>query len=443
MEPEIRKILEMNAFDVETCKESKSKLLSRRLENLGASSVLFYQDPIEMIGAKGSWMIAKDDTWYLDFYNNVPSVGHCHPKVVKAISEQAAQLNIHTRYLTGILDDYIESLKATFPNALDNILLCCTGSEANDLAIRIARKRTGKKGFIVTETAYHGNTFAVTEISPAALKKNPLPDHVVAIKAPCKREYAENLRSQFAESMESSIKELESRGYGFAGFICDSIFSSDGVHSDPPGFLQPAIDVVKTYNGLYIADEVQPGFGRTGTHMWGFQRHSVVPDIVTMGKPMGNGFPMAGVAARSHDIHEFCEDVGYFNTFGGNPVAAAAGQAVLDILEEEKLMENAHLMGQSILIGLKTLQKKYPVISEVRGAGLFIGVDLCKDGDPNLPDPQLATAIINLMKSQHVLIGAAGKYGNTLKLRPPLCLSLKEVDIFLSAMEKSLQIIHQ
>lgn len=441
MEPEIRKILEMNAYDARTCTEHKSRLLSRRLDNLGASSVLFYQDPIEMVGAKGSWMIAENDQWYLDFYNNVPSVGHCHPKVVNAISEQVGRLNIHTRYLSRIVDDYIESLKETFPPNLDNILLCCTGSEANDLALRIAHRRTGKQGVIVTETAYHGNTFAVTEISPAALKRNPLPDHVVAIKAPSKQHYGENLATGFAEAVTNGIKVLQSKGYGFACFVCDSIFSSDGVHSDPEGFLQPAVDAVKEFGGLYIADEVQPGFGRTGTHMWCFQRHDVTPDIVTMGKPMGNGFPMAGVAAQSIDVNEFCEDVGYFNTFGGNPVAAAAGQAVLDIIREENLMENARVMGNNVLDGLNTLKDEYSVISDVRGVGLFIGVDICINGEPDMPSQDLATKIINRMKSQNVLIGAAGKFGNTIKLRPPLSLNSEEVDIFLKAMDNSLRLV--
>lgn len=439
MEPEIRKILEMNAFDIEASTPEKNSLLSRRLENLGAASVLFYRQPIEMKSAQGPWMIAANDDRYLDFYNNVPSVGHCHPKVIKAISEQVSKLNIHTRYLSEVVDNYLDALKTTFPPNLDNILLCCTGSEANDLALRIASKKTGKKGIIVTETAYHGNTFAVTEISPAALKKNPLPDHVVAVAPPGAIHYGDTIAESFAEAILDGIRTLESRGYGFAGFICDSIFSSDGVYSDPPGFLQPAVDLVREHGGLYIADEVQPGFGRTGSHMWGFQRHGVVPDIVTMGKPMGNGFPMAGVAAQSEDVRLFCEDVGYFNTFGGNPVAAAAGSAVLEILQEEKLLDNASRMGSYITNGLKLLEEKYSVIGDIRGAGLFIGIDLCENDNSLHPAPSLAADIVNLMMSRRVLIGAAGKYGNTLKLRPPLCLKQNEADIFLSSLEATLK----
>jgi 4-aminobutyrate aminotransferase-like enzyme len=439
MEPKTRKILEMNAFDITTSIPDDNSLLARRLSNLGAASVLFYREPIEMKTARGAWMIDKNDVKYLDFYNNVPSVGHCHPKVVQAISEQVAKLNIHTRYLSEIVDNYLDRLKATFPENLDNVLLCCTGSEANDLALRIAYKKTGKRGVIVTETAYHGNTLAVTEVSPAALKNNPVPDHVIAIAPPSEQNYGEDIGQGFAAAMRKAIETLESRGHGFAAFLCDSIFSSDGVFSDPPGFLQPAVKIIREHGGVYIADEVQPGFGRTGSHMWGFQRHGVVPDLVTMGKPMGNGFPMAGVAAQAADVQKFCEDVGYFNTFGGNQVAAAAGTAVLDVLEEEDLLANASRVGNYLLERLRLLQKSFPVIGHVRGAGLFIGVDLCDKDNPLEPAPSLTSDVINHLMTRHILIGAAGKYGNTLKLRPPICLTLKEADIFLTALEDILQ----
>jgi 4-aminobutyrate aminotransferase-like enzyme len=435
MKIKARKILEMNAFDNKAPRPDDNSLLSRRLRNQGAASVLFYREPIEMTTAHGAWMIAKNGDKYLDFYNNVPSVGHCHPKVVKAISEQVAKLNIHTRYLSEVVDNYVERLKATFPANLDNILLCCTGSEANDLALRIACKKTGKKGIIVTETAYHGNTAAVTEISPAALKNNPVPDHVVAIAPPGKLNYGDDIGQGFADAMLQAIKTLEARGHGFAAFICDSIFSSDGVFSDPPGFLQPAATLIREHGGVYIADEVQPGFGRTGSQMWGFQRHGVTPDLVTMGKPMGNGFPMAGVAAQSADVQLFCEDVGYFNTFGGNQVAAAAGAAVLDVLHEENLLENALRVGNHLTEELRRLQRNFPVIADVRGAGLFIGVDLCDKDDPLQPAPDLAADISNRLMARHILIGAAGKYGNTLKLRSPLCLTIAEADIFLDSLE--------
>ncbi|BBO89719.1 aspartate aminotransferase family protein [Desulfosarcina ovata] len=438
MPPAIRQILDMNAFDASRKSGPGNPLLERRLQNFGAASVLFYRSPIEMVRARGAWMVAENGKQYLDFYNNVPSVGHCHPRVVDAISDQVATLNIHTRYLTRVVDDYLDALKATLPGHLDNLLLSCTGSEANDLALRIASTWTGNRGFIVTETAYHGNTLATTDISPAALKKNPLPDHVVAIPPPSPLVFEDGVAQGFAAAMAKAVATLDRRGYGVAALICDSIFSSDGVFSDPAGFLADAVDVVRQAGGLYIADEVQPGFARTGECMWGFQRHAVRPDLVTMGKPMGNGFPMAGVAARAAHMNRFCEDVGYFNTFGGNPVAAAAGQAVLDIIREERLMENALNVGGQIVAGLNTLRASHPVITAVRGCGLFIGTDLCADGDPRRPDQSITTDVINGLKERGVLIGAAGKYGNTLKLRPPLCLTAGEANIFLNALEDTL-----
>ena len=212
----------------------------------------------------------------------------------------------------------------------------------------------------------------------------------------------------FADAVTEAIGELNRRGFGFSALLCDSIFSSDGVYSDPAGFLKEAIDRVHQANGVYIADEVQPGFGRCGTHMWGFQRHGVMPDYVTMGKPMGNGFPMAGVAAGSASVQQFCEDVGYFNTFGGNPVAAAAGLAVLNVLEKENLLANAITQGQYIRDGLRSLSSLFSVVGDVRGAGLFLGVDICKK-DGVTPDPELTSQIIQGLKLKKVLVGAAGK----------------------------------
>jgi 4-aminobutyrate aminotransferase-like enzyme len=440
MELKSKRILEMNAFNMNGISVDKNSLLSRRLQNFGAASVLFYDEPIEMVSGKGTWMWDKSGHKYLDFYNNVPSVGHCHPAVTCAISKQVAQLNIHTRYLNETVDDYLDSLKQTLPDNLNNVLLCCTGSEANDLALRIARKKTGKQGIIVTETAYHGNTQAVTEVSPAALKNTPLPGYVITIPPPSSLYYGPDIAKGFADAVTAAIDELEQRGYGLAALLCDSIFSSDGVFSDPEGFLQETISRVHNRGGVYIADEVQPGFGRCGTCMWGFQRHDVVPDIVTMGKPMGNGFPMAGVAANAADVQYFCDNVGYFNTFGGNPVAAAAGAAVLNIIKEENLMNNATIQGNHVRNGIKQLQSDFPIIGDVRGAGLFIGVDICSE-DSSKPEPLLAASIIKFLKTNKILVGAAGKYGNTLKLRPPLCVTTQESDIFLCGLQDALRYV--
>lgn len=321
-----RAILDMNAFSGDA---GDDPLLARRLANMGPAAVLFYDRPVEMVRGEGAWMFDRDGAPYLDFYNNVPSIGHCHPAVTEAVSAQIGTLNINSRYLVEVVDRYLERLKATLPPDLSNVVLTCSGSEANDLAMRIAETATGARGFVVTQTAYHGNTAATTRISPSAWKRGGGSPRVRAVPAPDASAHGDDLAAGFARAVAAAAEELDSAGHGFAGLICDTIFSSDGVHADPPGFLLAAAKATRAAGGLLIADEVQPGFARTGT-MWGFERHGLEPDMVTMGKPMGNGFPMAGIATRPDLLARFVQEFGYFKTFGANPVAAAAGNAVLE-----------------------------------------------------------------------------------------------------------------
>jgi len=434
-----RPILDMNAFNAASdgCSDP---LLDRRLKNCGAASVLFYRRPIEMVRAQGVWMEAADGSRYLDFYNNVSSVGHCHPRVVSAISAQAAQLNTNSRYLDRRVESYLERLKATLPTELSNVVMCCTGSEANDLALRIAIKATGRRGVIVTETAYHGNTLAVTEISPASYKQGKPPEHVQTIPAPSRVAYGHDIEAGFAQAVQRAAQTLEKRGHPPAVFICDSIFSSDGVFTNPSKFLAGAVAAARNAGCLYIADEVQPGFARTGDTFWGFERHGVIPDIVTMGKPMGNGFPMAALVTHPELLAIYCHDVGYFNTFAGNALAAAAGMAVLDVIESEGLQQNATRVGTHLLARLGKIVTDDPRVAEVRGAGLFLGIDLCQPDDPGSPNPDLAAELINALRDRHVLIGATGSYGQTLKIRPPLCLTTTEADLFVDALSDSLAV---
>ncbi|MDA0230733.1 MAG: aspartate aminotransferase family protein [Proteobacteria bacterium] len=441
MKTKPHKILSQNAFidarSTEVYAETRT-LLARRKRNFGASSVLFYRTPLHIVRAEGIWMIAADGRRYLDAYNNVPSIGHSHPRVVEAIAAQATKISVSTRYLQDVIEQYAERLKATLPKALSNLVLTCTGSEANDLAMRIARSATGGRGFVVTETAYHGNTTAVTEISPAVFTRAGTPRHVRLVAPPSRAAHGEDIAGGFAAAVGAAIASLERARIPFAGLICDSIFSSDGVYADPPGFIKKAVKTARAAGGLFIADEVQPGFARTGDHMWGFGRHGVTPDIVTLGKPMGNGYPMAGLAVRPKQLTAFCDDVGYFNTFGGNPVAAAAGLAVLDVIAEEGMQENARLIGAALRDRLAALASRFPIIAEVRGAGLFIGVELRNPDDPTRLDSDTATRICNGMRDQGVLIGSAGRYGNVLKIRPPLCMKIEHVDFLIDALEKTL-----
>ncbi|MEM7744561.1 MAG: aspartate aminotransferase family protein [Pseudomonadota bacterium] len=435
---ETRQILDMNAFDASQDGVGEDPLLTRRQANFGAASVLFYQRPIEMVAAKGAWMEAADGRRYLDFYNNVPSVGHSHPHVVDAVTRQIARLNTNTRYLNQGTEAYLEALKARLPAPLSNVMLACSGSEANDLAMRVAMKATGASGFVVTETAYHGNTHLVIQASPSSYKQGQPPTFIETVPAPSEVTFGSDIAGGFGKAVAKAIGRLRRRKCGFAGFMCDSIFSSDGVFSDPPGFLAGTIQKVHSAGGLFIADEVQPGFARTGDAFWGFARHGIAPDIVTMGKPMGNGFPMSGMATRPELLTAFCEDFGYFNTFGGNPVAAAAGLAVLEVIQAEDLLGNAARVGGHLRERLDDLASRQSRITAVRGAGLFLGVDLSAPDAPDQPDPRLAKVVINGLKDRGILIGAAGKYGHTLKVRPPLCLTESEADQFADTLQATL-----
>lgn len=431
-----KQILEMNAF-AQDADEGMSPLLTRRLRNAGASSVLFYQRPLELVSAQGCWVRARDGRNYLDLYNNVASVGHCHPQVVAAISEQVATLNINSRYLSAVTESYSERLRQTLPVPMDHLVMTCSGSEANDLALRIARNYTDAYGVIVTEHAYHGNTAAVTDISPASFNRDVSPRGVERVAAPSKEAYGDEIAAGFARAVLAAIARLKANGYGVAAFICDSVCASDGVFVEPKGFLAPAVAAVQAAGGLYIADEVQPGFARTGESFWGFARHGVRPDMVTLGKPMGNGYPVAGLLVQARPLAAFCAEVGYFNTFGGTPAAAAAATAVLAVIEAEQLQSNAHTQGLYLKAQLAALAKRYPVLGEVRGAGLFLGIDVL-DADSGMRSAAAASQLISQLCEQGVLIGATGSRGDILKIRPPLSLSRQEADYFLHALEKVL-----
>lgn len=434
-------ILALNAFDMNAAAGLGGELaagIARRARLFGAASVLFYDTPLEFVRGEGCWLYDADGTAYLDAYNNVPSVGHCHPRVVEAAARQLSLLNVHNRYLHPGILNYAERLLATMPADLSNITFTCTGSESNDLALRLAANFSGGDGVIVTTAAYHGNTSLVTEVSPSSYKRGTPPPHVRVIPAPDSyRVPPTRLSDTFADDVAAAIADLEHHGVKFSALIVDSIFSSDGVFVDPPGFLSAAVDVVHRAHGLFIADEVQPGFGRTGTALWGFQRHGVRPDIVTLGKPMGNGYPIGAAITRPEILEAFCSKVGYFNTFGGSPVAAAAGLAVLDVIEEEGLMDNAVRVGGHLKQRLNELAARHAAIGDVRGAGFYLGVELVQ-GDAGTPAAQLATDVINALRDRRVLIGAAGRFGNILKLRPPLCFSTANADQLIAALDDAL-----
>lgn len=425
----------VNAYDpadAERVEPRTRHLIERREDVLGPGYRLFYREPLAVVRGEGSHLFDADGNDYLDVYNNVPSVGHSHPHVVAAVHEQMQRLNTNTRYVQESLVAYAERLVATFPKELDRVTFACTGSEANDLALRVARYYTGNQGVIVTEGAYHGLTSEVAAFSPSLGTGSPLGSHVRTIKAPDVRKADGLLDDYMRTEIRSAIADLQRHGYGLAAFFADGIFSSDGVFSDPAGFLKPILEEVHRAGGLYVADEVQPGFGRLGESWWGFQRHGIVPDIVTIGKPMGNGIPVSAAIFRSEVTEEFGRNVRYFNTFGGSSVPIAAANAVLDVIESEGLQDRARTVGAALRAGIEDIVRPFGSVTDVRGIGYFLGVEI-SDADGG-PDPVKASDLVNELRQRRVLISASGPDGNVLKIRPPLAFSSADADRFLTEL---------
>lgn len=405
------------------------QVLEGRQQFLGGGYRLFYQEPLHVVRGEGVWLYDSEGRRYLDAYNNVASVGHCHPAVVEAITTQAVQLNTHTRYLNDAIVEFAEDFLTEFPPELRNLTMTCTGSEANDLALRVARQITGGQGVIVTSWAYHGVTSALAELSPSLGDGFEQGKNVWLTDAPDTFRHP----GVFSAGVERALEEMKHAGVKPAALLVDTIFSSDGVFSPDPLDMQRAVGLVRAAGGLFIADEVQPGFGRTGSQRWGFARYGVTPDLVSLGKPMGNGHPVAGLVGRPELFAEFGRRQRYFNTFGGNPVSCRAAHAVLQILRREELQQNAQMTGAILREGLQKLAQRYPVIGDVRGDGLFIGVELVSD-QRNTPAPELAAFIVNEMRQKQVLISATGPAANVLKIRPPLVFQPEHATLLLQTL---------
>lgn len=415
-------------------------MIARRDALLGPAYRLMYERPLHIVRGEGAWLIDPEGRRYLDAYNNVTSLGHCHPAVTEAICRQVTTLATNTRYLHDTILALAERLLASVPGTgLAHLMLTCTGSEANDLAYRIAKVRTGGTGVIVTDTAYHGITDAVSLFSPSLGPTVDLGAHVRLVPAP--RAYhaaGADLAERFARDVEAAIADLRRHGIRPAMLIVDSMFTSDGILPGPAGFLRGAAAAIRRAGGLFVADEVQPGFGRTGEHLWGFQRHGVVPDIVTMGKPMGNGQPIAGLLATSDSLAEFGRSSRYFNTFAGNTVSCAAALAVLGAIEREGLVAHAARVGRILLEGIAALAGRHQSIGDVRGAGMFVGVELVSDRASRAAHRELTSQVVNLMRDKGVLISACAMGHNVLKIRPPLVLTEDQAGLVIQALDEAL-----
>ncbi|MEI4488801.1 aspartate aminotransferase family protein [Frigidibacter sp. MR17.14] len=429
----------VNAFNADSLAAldpARRAAVERRQRLLGPAYRLFYQNPVEVREGRGTRLYDSEGREYLDAYNNVVSVGHCHPHVVEAIHRQLTTLCTHTRYIQEGILDYAEAMLPTYGGRIaagGHMMFTCTGSEANDLAMRIAKHATGHHGIIITEEAYHGNSDLTAGFSASLGEASPLGEWVRTVPAPDSyRGNPDELGQQMAEAVTKQAWGLKRNGDGLAAFIADSLFSSDGIYATP-GVLKPVIEAVHAAGGLFVADEVQSGFGRSGDDFWGFQRHRIDPDIVSMGKPMGNGYPVAGIAVVPEVVERFGRDTRYFNTFGGNGVAMAAAMATLEVIRDEKLQDNAKAMGDRIQAGFRDLATRFPAIGDVRGAGLYIGVEMVSDRATKAADASAATRIVNGLREKRVLISATGPRANVLKIRPPIVFTEADVDWLLAA----------
>lgn len=411
-------------------------LMQRRARLMGPNVPTFYRTPVHLVRGEGVWLWDAAGKRYLDCYNNVPHVGHCHPRVVEAICRQAGILNTHTRYLHDLVLDYIERLTATLGHGISQAIMTCTGSEANDIALRMAQAATGKTGIIATDNTYHGNTTATSVLSTRRPPIGGYPDHVRLVPAPDSlRPVGGSLDGQaqaFAAHVARAIAELEAAGHGFSGMMLCPVFANEGIPTVQPGFLDPTVAVIRRAGGLVIADEVQPGFGRVGSHFWGHDWLGVAPDVVTVGKPMGNGHPVAAVLATPAVMGAFRDAFGYFNTFGGNPVSAAACMAVLDVMQDEGLQQNAARVSAHAMERLRAL--RHPLLAEVRGTGLIFGAEFVLD-DAMTPATDVVTDIVERMVERGFILNRIGRAGNTLKIRPPMPFSIENADVLMDALE--------
>jgi len=449
---------------------SVDEILQAREKHLGPNLSVAYRRPLKMVRGLGQFLFDHQGQAYLDCVNNVPHVGHSHPRVVEAGRRQMALLNTNTRYLHDLLVDYAERLLKTLPEPLSVVYFVCTGSEANELALRMARAHTGRQDVLVVEGAYHGNTNATVDLSPykfdrAGGQGAPPWVHKVLIPDPYRGRFrtpptdpgspqAQNgpgaradvtymdlseAGRRYAENVRQVLSNMEAEGRMPAAFFCESLMGCGGQIVPPPGYLSTAFDHVRTAGGVCVADEVQVGFGRVGSHFWAFESQDAIPDIVTLGKPMANGHPVGAVVTTPEIASSFHTGMEYFNTFGGNPVSCAIGMAVLDVLEEEGLQENAREVGGYLLERLTEVRHKHPVVGDVRGIGLFIGVEVVEDPVAREPAPTRAARVKERLRDHRILLSTDGPQDNVLKIKPPLVFTREDADRLVSVLDKVLQ----
>lgn len=425
---------------------SKADTLAARKRLLGHNLSIAYKDPIKIVRGSMQYLYDDEGQEYLDAYNNVAHVGHCHPRVVRAGQHQMAVLNTNTRYLHDLINQYAERLTATLPPALSVCFFVNSGSEANELALRLARAHTGARDLIVLDHAYHGNTTTLIDISPykhngpgghgapAWVHPVPLPDLYRGLYSAEESEAAE----KYARHVDDIVDELTERGVSISGFIAESLPSVGGQIVLPDRYLASVYSSVRKAGGVCIADEVQTGYGRIGTHFWGFERYGVTPDIVVLGKPIGNGHPIGAVITTSEIALSFANGMEFFSTFGGNTVSCAIGLSVLEVVLEEGLQGHALDVGEHLLRGARGLMDRHELIGDVRGSGFFIGVELVRNRNSREPATVEAERVVNRMRNQGILLGTDGPFHNVLKIRPPMPFSANDGERLLETLDSVL-----
>jgi 4-aminobutyrate aminotransferase-like enzyme len=434
---------EIEVTETGDCVNSRTQpsrsLLARRQATLGPHSPTFYDEPLELVSGTGVWLRGADGVDYLDGYNNVPHVGHSNPVVTQAIAEQAARLNVNTRYLVEPVVAYAEALLSTFEPPLDRVLFTNSGSESNDLALRIARQHTGHTGILVSDFSYHGNTSCLAVATTGLTVREELGQHVRALRIPDLHDEDRPESAVLAEALrhaQSAAEALQSAGHGVSALLFDPLFSTEGLPRVPAGYVEGLAKIVRAAGGLVIADEVQSGFGRCGAHFWGHGLYDIDPELVTLGKPMGNGHPVGGVVTTSALLDEFGSSNNYFNTFAGNPVSAAAGMAVLRELSDRRLQTSAHALGLRAREMLAEIANGRPDVATVRGNGLFFGLEFVDAGDR--PASERAKWVVEDMRRRGVLISRIGPLGNVLKIRPPMVFESRDLELLMSRLAASL-----
>jgi 4-aminobutyrate aminotransferase-like enzyme/Ser/Thr protein kinase RdoA (MazF antagonist) len=425
---------------------SKRETLSHRRARIGHNLSVAYKEPVKIVRGWMQYLYDDEGRRYIDAYNNVPHVGHCHPRVVEAGASQMRVLSTNTRYLNDLLSAYADRLLATLPSSLDVCYFVNSASEANELALRLARAYTSRRDMIVLDAAYHGNTTSLIDISPYKnagpggsgapewVHVAPLPDDY---RGPFKRNDPA-AGEKFARQVGELADSIHARGHLLAGFIAETCPSVGGQLILPAGYLANVYEHVHRAGGLCIADEVQTGLGRMGTNFWAFEDQNVVPDIVVMGKPLGNGHPIGGVATTRAIADAFDNGMEYFSTFGGNTVSCAIGIAVLDVVRDEKLQEHARTVGDRMLAKLRSLGDRYSIVGDVRGSGLFLGVELVRDRQTLESAADEASFVANRMRERGVLLGTDGPYHNVIKIRPPMPFTVDDADVLVEALEQSI-----